>query len=66
MGSFPKDYKNNKDKHMDLVILKCYQKLHQKSTDYVDIFCEKGYFTVEDTIRLLELLKHMNYKQKHM
>ncbi|WP_203293162.1 imidazolonepropionase [Luteirhabdus pelagi] len=50
----PKEFKENKDGYMDLL---CNEMLPQiaeeKLADFVDIFCEEGYFTVEDTDRLL-------------
>ena len=56
--ALPKEYKNNKDGYMDLVINEMLPKVaSEKLADYVDIFCEKGYFTVEDTMRLLEAAK---------
>jgi len=51
----PPEYKNDKDGYMDLVINEMLPIIaKEKLADYVDIFCEKGYFTVEDTRRLLE------------
>ena len=52
--ALPKEFKNNKDAYMDLVINKMLPKVAEGNlADYVDIFCEKGYFTVDDTKRLL-------------
>ena len=53
--ALPKEYKGKKDAYMDLVINKMLPKVaEEKLANYVDIFCENGYFTVEDTKRLLE------------
>ena len=61
----PLEYKDNKEGYMDLVINKMLPKIAQeKLTDYVDIFCEEGYFTVEDTIRLLEATNKFGIKAK--
>ena len=50
----PAAYKDNKDGYMDLVCGEMLQKIsEEKLADYVDIFCEEGYFTVADTERLL-------------
>ncbi|MFT7072140.1 imidazolonepropionase [Patiriisocius sp. Uisw_017] len=50
----PAEYKGNKDGYMDLVCNEMLPKIAEaKLADYVDIFCEEGYFTVEDTERLL-------------
>ena len=53
--ALPKEYKDNKDAYMDLVINEILPEVaNLKLAEYIDIFCEKGYFTVEDTNRLLE------------
>ena len=53
--AIPKEYKGKKDAYMDLVINEMLPKVaEEKLANYVDIFCEDGYFTVEDTKRLLE------------
>ena len=50
---------------MDLVINKMLPKVaEEKLADYIDIFCEKGYFTVENTIRLLEAGKKYGIQAK--
>ena len=61
----PKEYKNNKDGYMDLVINEMLSKVvSEELADYVDIFCEKGYFTIEDTKRLLEAAKKYGIQGK--
>ena len=53
--AIPAEYKNNKDGYLDLVCGEMMQKIsEEKLADYVDIFCEEGYFSVEDTERVLE------------
>ena len=53
--ALPKEYKGKKDAYMDLVINEMLPKVaEEKLANYVDIFCKDGYFTVEDTKRLLE------------
>ena len=53
--ALPKEYKHNKDSYMDLVINEMLPiVVSENLADYVDIFCEKGYFTIKDTKRLLE------------
>lgn len=50
----PKEFKNNKEGYIDLI---CDEMLpavaEEKLADYVDVFCEEGYFSVEDTDRIL-------------
>ena len=53
--ALPPEFKNDKDGYMDLLINEMLPKVAEAGlADYVDIFCEKGYFSVEDTHRLLE------------
>lgn len=63
--AIPKEYKDNKEGYMNLVIDEMLpQVAEEKLADYVDIFCEKGYFTVEDTIRLLEAANKLGIQAK--
>lgn len=49
------EFKGNKDGYMDLVINDMLPKVaEEKLANYVDIFCEDGYFSVKDMERLLE------------
>ena len=53
--ALPKEFKDNKDGYMDLVINEMLPIVAKENlANYVDIFCEKGYFSVEDTTRLLK------------
>ena len=52
--AIPTEYQGNKDEYMDLIINEMLPRVaEQKLADYVDIFCEKDYFTIQDTKRLL-------------
>ena len=52
--ALPEKYKDNKDGYMDLVIEEMLPAVvDQKLADFVDIFCESGYFDVADTHKLL-------------
>jgi imidazolonepropionase len=63
--AIPKEFKDNKDGYMDLVINKMFPRVVEKNlADYVDIFCEKGYFTIDDTKRLLEAANQFGIKAK--
>jgi len=54
----PSEYKNNKEGYLDLICNEMLPKIaSEKLANYVDIFCEEGYFTVEDTHRLLDAAK---------
>ena len=52
--ALPKAFKNNKDGYLDLIIEDMLPKIAgEQLADYVDIFCEKGYFSLEDTDKIL-------------
>ena len=63
--ALPKEFKDNKEGYMDLVINEMLPKVAaEKLADYVDIFCEKGYFTVSDTERLLKAANELGLQSK--
>lgn len=50
----PMDYKGKQSMYVDKVIKEMLpQVAEEKLADYVDVFCDKGFFTVEDTDRIL-------------
>jgi imidazolonepropionase len=63
--ALPKEYKDNKDGYMDLVINEMLPIVaKERLADYVDIFCEEGYFTVEDTKNLLTAANKLGLQSK--
>ena len=53
--AIPQEFKTNKSAYLDLIIDEMLPQIAQEQlAEYVDIFCEEGYFSVEDTERLLE------------
>ena len=63
--ALPLEFKDNKEGYMDLVINEMLPKIATENlADYVDIFCEKGYFTLADTIRLLEAANKFGIQAK--
>ena len=63
--AIPEEFKGNKDGYMDLVINKMLPIIaEEKLADYVDIFCEKGYFDVNDTKKLLEAANNFGIRSK--
>ena len=51
----PAEYKNNKLGYLDLLTNKIMPKIAEENlAEFVDIFCETGYFTVEDTNFILK------------
>ena len=52
--AIPNEFKNNKEGYLDLIISDMLPKVvNENLADYIDIFCEKGYFTNDDTNKLL-------------
>jgi len=53
--SFPIEYKDNKDGYVDLVINEMLPKVKSENlADYIDVFCERNYFTAEQLDRILK------------
>jgi imidazolonepropionase len=53
--AYPKEYANNHSGYIDLIIEEMLPKVAKESlAKYVDVFCEKGYFSLEDTERILK------------
>lgn len=53
--AFPMEYRENQDAYVDLIIQEMLpQVAEQGLAEYMDVFCEKGYFSVTQTERLLE------------
>ena len=46
----PKHYKDNKQGYLDEIVTQMLPKIKEENlADYIDIFCEKGYFDLDDT-----------------
>jgi imidazolonepropionase len=61
----PEQYKTNKVAYVDLIINEMLPKISQENlTDFIDVFCEKGYFDLVDTKRILTAAKNYNLKSK--
>jgi imidazolonepropionase len=53
--AFPTEYKENHSGYIDLIINEMLPKIAKENlADYIDAFCETGYFSVEETERILE------------
>ncbi|HNF70091.1 MAG TPA: imidazolonepropionase [Chitinophagales bacterium] len=53
--ALPDQYKNDKDGYISLIIDEMLPKIATEGlADYIDVFCEQGYFTNADTDRILE------------
>ncbi|HOY39272.1 MAG: imidazolonepropionase [Bacteroidales bacterium] len=52
--SFPAEYKNNRDEYVDLIINEMIPVVAaEELADYIDVFCDTGFFTTEQTERIL-------------
>jgi imidazolonepropionase len=50
----PAEYKKNRKAYVDLIINEMLPAVaYEDLADYVDVFCDRGFFTVEDTERIL-------------
>lgn len=57
--AFPTKYKNNPGAYVDLIINEMLPKIAEENlAEYIDVFCEKGYFSLEQTERILLAGKH--------
>ena len=57
--ALPLEYTNNKSGYIDLIIKEMLPKIYeQKLAKYVDVFCEAGYFSLDDTDLILTAAKH--------
>ncbi len=56
--AIPEEFKNKKDDYINFLIGELMPAIEkEKLADYCDIFCERNYFTEEDSIKLLEAAK---------
>jgi len=61
----PIEYKNNPDKYVDLIVNEMLPEVaNQSLAEFVDVFCEKGYFSVEQTERILKKAIDLGLKTK--
>ncbi len=52
--AIPEEYKTRREKYVDLVINEMIPVVASEDlADFIDVFCDKGFFTVEDTERIL-------------
>ena len=53
--AFPSEYKENKEAYIDLIINEMLPEIaKEKLADFIDAFCETGYFSVEQTERVID------------
>lgn len=63
--AFPLVYKNDHNGYLNIIINEMLPKIAaEKLADFIDVFCESGYFSVEETIRLMEAGKGFGLQPK--
>lgn len=63
--AFPTEYKDNHSGYIDLIINEMLPKIAKENlADYIDAFCETGYFSVEETERIMEAGKKHGLQAK--
>ena len=64
--AFPAEYKNGKEnEYISLICNEMLPKIAEKNlADFVDIFCDKGFFTVEQTAKILETAAKFSLRGK--
>ena len=61
----PKNFKNQKEKYIDLIIHEMLPNIYkEKLADYIDVFCETNYFTVDEMDKILLAGKKYGLKPK--
>ena len=63
--AFPREFTNNKKGYIDLIVNRMMPEYYEaRLIDYVDIFCEKGYFNIEQSESILSRAKELGIKSK--
>ncbi|HHH53763.1 MAG TPA: imidazolonepropionase, partial [Bacteroidetes bacterium] len=53
--AIPEEYKTNRKEYLDLIIEKMIPYIGDNGlADYIDVFCDRGFFTVEETDKILK------------
>ncbi len=63
--AIPAEYKQNREKYIDLITEEMLPKVaEEKLADYCDVFCDRGFFTVEETQKILEKGNQLGLRPK--
>ncbi|MCR9181632.1 MAG: imidazolonepropionase [Flavobacteriaceae bacterium] len=63
--AIPSNFAKKSDKYIDLLIQEMLPQIAaEELADYIDVFCETGYFTVDETIKLMQAGKEFGLKSK--
>jgi len=66
--AYPADYKSRPSEYVDMIIKEAIPAVASENlAEFIDVFCEKNYFSVEDTERILEAgVKHGLVPKTHV
>ncbi|RZK50627.1 MAG: imidazolonepropionase [Pedobacter sp.] len=63
--AIPKAYANNRSEYIDMIIDKLIPEVSREHlADYVDVFCEEGFFTLQETKQILDASAKYGLKPK--
>lgn len=63
--TYPLEYRNDHNKYIDLIIHEMLPVIaDEKLADYIDVFCEEGFFTPDETIRICKAGMAIGLKPK--
>ena len=63
--AFPREFINNKKEYIDLIINRMIPEYNEaKLIDFVDVFCEKGYFNIKQSENVLSKAQELGIKAK--
>ncbi len=63
--AIPLEYRNDRSAYIDLIINEMLPAIaDQKLADFVDVFCDEGFFTVDETTKILEAAAAFGLKPK--
>ncbi len=63
--AIPANFKNNRDGYVTSIIEEMLPQIaHEKLADFVDVFCDKGFFTIKETAKILEAAARYGLRPK--
>lgn len=63
--AIPTEFKNDREGYISLIVNEMLPEIaKQNLADYVDVFCEEGYFTLAETVKIVEAAKVFGLKAK--
>ena len=63
--AYPQEFKNNHEGYLDLLISRMLPQIAAEGlADYIDVFCEQGFFSVDETAHLLDAGAKFGLKSK--